>query len=38
MTEINEFRKAKDLFFGHDHQAPLTHEHQATFDGLNYYI
>ena len=37
MTEINEFREAKDHFFGHDHQAPLTHEQQATFDGLNYY-
>ena len=37
MTEINEFLEAKDHFFGHDHQAPLTHEQQATFDGLNYY-
>ena len=37
MTEIDEFRQAKDQFFAQDHHAPLTHEQQENFDGLKYY-
>jgi uncharacterized protein (DUF1684 family) len=37
MTEIAEFRQDKDQFFEKDHSAPLTHEQQESFSGLNYF-
>ena len=37
MSEITEFRHSKDQFFAQDHHAPLTHEQQGDFIGLNYY-
>jgi uncharacterized protein (DUF1684 family) len=37
MSELSEFRKAKDKFFGHDHQSPLTPDQRKKFDGLAYY-
>lgn len=37
MSELTDFRKAKDEFFGSDHHSPLTHEQQESFDGLSYY-
>jgi uncharacterized protein (DUF1684 family) len=37
MSDLDEFRKAKDDFFGHDHQSPLTPEQRRDFRGLSYY-
>jgi hypothetical protein len=37
MSELTDFRKAKDAFFKNDHQAPLDAEQRRTFSGLNYY-
>ena len=37
MSELTDFRKAKDEVFGSDHHSPLTHEQQESFDGLSYY-
>ena len=37
MSELTEFRKAKDIYIGEDHHSPLTRDQQATFRGLNYY-
>ena len=37
MSELTEFREAKDHFAGHDEQSPLTPEQQQGFHGLNYY-
>jgi hypothetical protein len=37
MTQLTEFRKSKDQFFGYDHHSPLTHEQQHHFEGLNYF-
>ncbi len=35
--DLAEFRKMKDEFFAYDHQSPLTHEQQHTFEGLKYF-
>ncbi|HSJ28561.1 MAG TPA: DUF1684 domain-containing protein [Acidimicrobiia bacterium] len=32
-----EFRDAKDRFFAHAHESPLSHEARHDFDGLRYY-
>ncbi len=37
MSELTEFRQAKDHFMGHDHDSPLTDEQKGDFHGLNYY-
>ena len=37
MDELNEFRKAKDDFFAHHPQSPLTREQKRGFHGLNYF-
>lgn len=37
MTELTKFRQSKDQFFAQDHDAPLTHEQQTEFNGLNYF-
>ncbi len=38
MTELSDFRKAKDDFFRNDSQSPLDHAQRNTFKGLNYYL
>src|SRR5271157_1581293 len=37
MTELDEFRAAKDDFFANDPQSPLTPEQLANFHGLTYF-
>lgn len=37
MSQLTQFRKAKDEFFKNDHHSPLTHEQQHHFEGLNYF-
>ena len=37
MTELTDFRKAKDQFFARDMHSPLTGEQKKSFSGLNYY-
>ena len=37
MTELEEFRKEKDDFFGGHPQSPLTREQKRDFHGLNYF-
>ena len=37
MSELTEFRKAKDKSFGHEHQSPLTPDQLRIFGGLSYY-
>ena len=37
MSDIEEFRIAKDHFMGHDQDSPLTHEQQSEFSGLKYF-
>ena len=37
MSEIGDFRKAKDLFFGSDGDSPLTPEQRKRFGGLRYF-
>lgn len=37
MSALDEFRKAKDEFFGHDPNSPLLPEQRAGFKGLNYF-
>ena len=37
MSELSEFRRAKDEFMSQDHDSPLTHEQQQAFSGLSYY-
>lgn len=37
MSELTEFRKAKDEFFGKDHQSPLTAQQRQRFTRLTYY-
>ncbi len=37
MSELTEFRKAKDHFMAHEHHSPLTEKQQRTFSGLSYY-
>ncbi|HEX7974078.1 MAG TPA: DUF1684 domain-containing protein [Anaerolineales bacterium] len=35
--ELQDFRAAKDDFFAHDSQSPLTREQKKNFHGLNYF-
>jgi hypothetical protein len=37
MSELEEFRKAKDEFFRDDPRSPLTPDQRAVFTGLSYY-
>jgi uncharacterized protein len=37
MTELDEFRAAKDEFFARDEQSPLTPEQKSSFKGLVYF-
>jgi uncharacterized protein len=37
MSDLDDFRAAKDDFFRRDQQSPLTPEQQRTFRGLRYY-
>ncbi|MBM3140522.1 MAG: DUF1684 domain-containing protein [Chloroflexi bacterium] len=37
MSELSEFRTAKDGFFARDHHAPLTRKQQRAFPGLAYF-
>jgi uncharacterized protein len=37
MTELEEFRAAKDAFFRDDPRSPLTPEQRSTFEGLAYF-
>ncbi len=37
MTELDEFRAAKDDFFVHDQQSPLTRPQRQAFTGLHYF-
>ena len=37
MSELTDFREAKDSFMGKDHHSPLTPEQQTAFSGLSYY-
>ena len=37
MSELSDFRAAKDAFFRSDHQSPLTPPQQQAFAGLAYY-
>lgn len=37
MTELDEFRKEKDEYFGQHPQSPLTPEQRRDFKGLNYF-
>ncbi len=37
MSELSEFRQAKDQMMKHEHESPLTHEQAHSFQGLSYY-
>ena len=37
MSELSEFRRAKDHFMEHEHDSPLTHEQARRFQGLSYF-
>ena len=37
MSELADFRRAKDEFFGKDHDSPLTVQQRQLFTGLAYY-
>jgi uncharacterized protein (DUF1684 family) len=37
MSQLTDFRQAKDDFFAHDHSSPLTKEQKKTFHGLAYF-
>ena len=37
MSELADFRKAKDHYFGQDHHSLLTPEQHGRFSGLAYY-
>lgn len=37
MTDLEEFRRAKDEFFAHDADSPLTAEQKRAFKGLSYF-
>ena len=37
MSEIADFRKAKDHYFGNGHDSPLTDEQRKSFGGLEYF-
>ena len=38
MSELAEFRKEKDNFFGRHPQSPLTREQRQGFQGLSYFL
>jgi hypothetical protein len=38
MSELEDFRKAKDEFFAHDPHSPLTVEQKRRFTGLEYFL
>ena len=37
MSDIRDFRKAKDEYFGSDQNSPLTSSRRKQFRGLNYF-
>jgi len=37
LSDLQQFRAEKDEFFAHDHRAPLNHEQQHSFKGLEYF-
>jgi len=37
MTDLERFRGAKNDFFAHDRQSPLSREQKRAFKGLNYF-
>ena len=37
MSNLQEYRDQKDLFFQHDHHSPIDHEQRHDFNGLNYF-
>ena len=37
MSDLDDFRRAKDDFFARDPQSPLTREQKSTFTGLHYF-
>jgi len=37
MSELIDFRKAKDDFFKNDHQSPLSRDQRKAFTGLRYF-
>ncbi len=37
MSELSDFRQAKDHLYGHDHHSPLTPDQQRDFRGLDYF-
>ena len=37
MSELTDFRKAKDEFFKENYQSPLDNQEKATFTGLKYF-
>ncbi len=37
MSELEDFRREKDQFFGRDPQSPLTTQQKRDFHGLNYF-
>lgn len=37
MSELSEFRRAKDQMMKHEHDSPLTHEQAQSFRSLSYY-
>jgi len=37
MTELDDFRAEKDVFFGGHPQSPLTREQRGNFSGLHYF-
>lgn len=37
MSDLTDFRKAKDAFFKNDTQSPLSREQKKTFNGLRYF-
>lgn len=37
MSELSDFRRAKDVFFKTDRQSPLSREQRNTFTGLHYF-
>jgi uncharacterized protein (DUF1684 family) len=37
MSDLDDFRAAKDEFFLHDRQSPLTRQQRVEFEGLHYF-
>ncbi len=37
MSDLEEFRQAKDHFMGHDPDSPLAQDQKAAFSGLRYF-